>query len=126
MPAEFSEGTQDRSNRFAFFLAIAMFNAWYWNPKKPVEEVLDEWAAFYFGPGAETGRELLDLLDDGNKDPNRKQKIQETFAKLDASVPEWVKRDWRWNEISASASRFGVAPHTPQAPAELPMRLMED
>ena len=86
-------------------IAIAMFNAWYWNPKKPVDAVLDEWAALYFGPEAETGRQLLDLLDDGNKDPNRKQKIQETFAKLDASVPEWVKRDWRWNEIRASASR---------------------
>ena len=93
------------SERWNTDIASLMFLSWFWNPEKSVDAVLDEWAAFYFGPEAKTGRQLLDLLDDGNKDPNRKQKIQETFAKLDASVPEWVKRDWRWNEIRASASR---------------------
>jgi hypothetical protein len=68
--------------------------------------VLDEYASFYFGPEAKTARELLELLDDSNKDPQRKQKIRATLAKLDASVAEWVKRDWRWNEIVASCSRF--------------------
>ncbi len=98
-------------------IAITMFNSWYWNPEKPVEAVLDEWAALCFGPQAETGRELLDLLDDGNKDPRRKQRIRETFAALDASVPEWVRRDWRWSEITASAARFGVSPRRRRTPA---------
>lgn len=87
-------------------IAIILFNSWYWNPKKPVEAVLDEYASLYFGPEAETGRELLDLLDDGYRDPNRKQKIQKTVAKLAASVPDWVKRDWRWGEVVTSANRF--------------------
>lgn len=87
-------------------IAITMFNSWYWNPAKPVETILDEWAAFYFGPAAETGRKLLDLLDDGCKDPERKQKIQKTFEDLDAAAPEWVKRDWRWDEIRKSCARF--------------------
>jgi hypothetical protein len=83
-----------------------MFNSWYWNPGKPVAAILDEWAAFYFGPEAKTARKLLDLLDDGCKDPDRKQKIQKTFADLDAAVPAWVKRDWRWDEIRKSCGRF--------------------
>ncbi|MFZ9937543.1 MAG: hypothetical protein ACO3JG_10880 [Luteolibacter sp.] len=32
--------------------------------------------------------------------------IQKTFADLDAAVPEWVKRDWRWDEIVKSCGRF--------------------
>jgi len=87
-------------------IANAVFLSWFWNSKKPVGTVLDEYAALYFGPEAKSGRALLELLDDSNKDPNRKQKIQETLAKLDASVPEWVKRDWRWGEIVASCRRF--------------------
>jgi len=94
------------SERWNTDIASVVFLSWFWNSKKPVETVLDEYAALYFGPEAETGRKLLDLLDDSNRDPNRKQKIQETLAKLDASLPEWVKRDWRWQEIVASCSRF--------------------
>ena len=69
--------------------------------------MLDEYAALYFGPEAETGRKLLDLLD-ACKDPKRKQKIRQTLAKLESSVPAWVKRDWRWHEIKVSCSRFRV------------------
>ena len=63
---------------------------------------MDEYASFYFGPEAASGRELLELLDDSNKDPQRKEKIREKLAKLDGSLPEWVKRDWRWAEIVES------------------------
>ena len=51
------------------------FLTWFWNPKKPVDMVLDEYASFYLGPEAATGRKLLDLLDNGCMDPQRKQKI---------------------------------------------------
>jgi hypothetical protein len=87
-------------------IASVMFLSWFSNSKKSVDTVLDEYASFYFGPAAETGRKLLDLLDDGCKDPDRKRKIQKTFADLDAAVPEWVKRDWRWDEIVKSCGRF--------------------
>lgn len=83
-------------------IASVMFLSWFSNPKKSVEAVLDEYAASYFGPGAAAGRELLDLLDDSNQDPQRKEKISETFTKLEASLPEWAKRDWRWAEIAES------------------------
>lgn len=83
-------------------IANVVFLSWFSNPKKSVETILDDYASFYFGPEAETGRKLLDLLDDGNKDPHQKQKIREILAKLESTVPAWVKRDWRWHEIVAS------------------------
>jgi hypothetical protein len=69
--------------------------SWFWNPRKSVESVLDAYAACYFGPQAAAVRELLDLLDDSN-DP---AKIRGTLASLQASLPQWVKNDWRWGEI---------------------------
>lgn len=94
------------SERWNTDIANVMFLSWFWDSKKTAETVLDEYASFYFGPEAETGRKLLDLLDDGCKDPKRKQKIRETLAKLESSVPAWVKRDWRWDEIVQSCRRF--------------------
>ncbi len=83
-------------------IASVMFLSWFSNPKKSVDAVLDKYAAFYFGPEAAVGRELLDLLDDSNHDPQRKEKIREKLAHLEGSLPEWVKRDWRWEEIAES------------------------
>jgi hypothetical protein len=83
-------------------IASVMFLSWFSNPKKSVDAVLDEYAAFYFGPEAANVRQLLELLDDSNTDPQRKEKIRETQAKLEGSLPEWVKRDWRWSEIVKS------------------------
>ena len=80
-------------------IAAVMFLSWFRDPSRSVEAILDEYAATYFGPAAETGRKLLDLLDDGNTDPDRKQKIQATLATLESTAPEWVTRDWRWQEI---------------------------
>ena len=34
------------------------------------------------------------------------EKIRETLAKLESTVPAWVKSDWRWEEIVASCNRF--------------------
>jgi len=89
-------------------IAMTLFNSWYWNPRKPVEAVLDDYAAFYFGPEAAIGRELLDLLDDGSRDPQRRQKIERALAKLESDAPKWVKKNWRWDEIKASGARFRV------------------
>lgn len=100
--SELMKGGWPYSERWNTDIANVMFLSWFWNSKKTVETVLDEYASFYFGPEAETGRELLDLLDDSCRDPNRKQKIRETLAKLESSVPQWVKRDWRWDEIVES------------------------
>jgi len=85
-------------------IACVMFLSWFRDPSKSVDAILDEYAATYFGPAAETGRKLLDLLDDGNNDPDRKQKIQATLATLESTAPEWVKRDWRWQEIVTSCA----------------------
>ena len=89
------------SERWNTDIANMAFVSWFWNPNKSVETVLDEYAAFYFGPEAATGRYLLDLLDDGYSDPNLSQKIKATLAALQASLPQWVKNDWRWAEIVA-------------------------
>lgn len=105
---ELMKGGWPYSERWNTDIASVMFLSWFWNSKKPVDMVLDEYASFYFGPEAKTGRELLELLDDSCKAPNRGQKIRETLAKLESSVPRWVKKDWRWNEIEASCSRFRV------------------
>jgi hypothetical protein len=104
---ELMKGGWPYSERWNTDIASVVFLSWFWNSKKTVETVLDEYASFYFGPEAETGRKLLDLLDDGCRDPKRKQKIRETLAKLESSVPEWVKRDWRWHEIVESC-RFNT------------------
>ena len=80
-------------------IACVMFLSWFWDPARPVDAILDEYAATYFGPAAENGRKLLELLDDGNADPERKRNIQATLATLESTAPEWVTRDWRWQEI---------------------------
>ncbi len=94
------------SERWNTDIVSLMFLSWFWNPQKSVDAVLDEYASFYFGPEAATGRRLLDLLDDGNKDPDRKAKIREALAALESSLPAWAKRDWRWQEIVTSCNRF--------------------
>ncbi len=103
---ELMKGGWPYAERWNTDIASVVFLSWFANSKKSVEAILDEYASFYFGPEAETGRKLLDLLDDGNKDPHQKQKIRETLAKLESTVPAWVKRDWRWKEIVESCSRF--------------------
>jgi len=103
---ELMKGGWPYSERWNTDIASVTFLSWFWNSKKTSETVLDEYASFYFGPGAETGRKLLDLLDDGCKDPQRKRKIGEALAKLEGSVPDWVKRDWRWGEIVKSCRFF--------------------
>ena len=100
--AELMKGGWPYAERWNTDIASVMFLSWFSNPKKSVDAVLDEYAAFYFGPEAATARQLLELLDDSNKDPQRKEKIRETKAKLEASLPDWVKRDWRWAEIVES------------------------
>ncbi len=87
-------------------IACYVFLSFFWNPRRPVERILDDYATLFFGPEAETGRKLIDLLDDGNSDPERTQKIRDTLTALTDSAPEWVKRDWRWSEILESCSRF--------------------
>lgn len=87
------------SERWNTDIANMAFVSWFWNPNKSVETVLDEYASFYFGPQAATGRYLLDLLDDSSNDP---AKIRETLATLQASLPQWVTNDWRWAEIVAA------------------------
>ncbi len=99
---ELMKGGWPYSERWNTDIASVVFLSWFWNSKKTVETVLDEYASFYFGPEAETGRKLLDLLDDACTDPERQQRISQTLAKLEGSVPEWVKRDWRWHEIVES------------------------
>jgi len=95
------------SERWNTDIISIAFLSWFWNSKKTVETVMDEYSSFYFGPESAAGGELLDLLDDANKDPNRKDKIRELPAKLEGSLPEWVKRDWRWAEIVESC-RFRI------------------
>ena len=107
-PANQMRGGWPYTERWNTDIANVAFLCWFWNPQKSVDAVLDEYASLYFGSEAETGRELLDLLDDANRDPQRKEKIRETLAKLESSAPEWVKKDWRWNEIKVSCSRFRV------------------
>ena len=99
---ELMKGGWPYSERWNTDIASVMMLSWFWNSKKPAETVLDEYAVGYFGPQAAVARELLDLLDDSNPDPQRKEKIREKFAELEGSLPEWVKRDWRWVEIAKS------------------------
>jgi len=103
---ELMKGGWPYCERWNTDIASVMFLNWYWDTKKPVDTVLDEYASFYFGPEAKTARALFDLLDDSNQDPQRKQKIRQLFTKLENTVPQWVKNDWRWNEFVQSCSRF--------------------
>jgi hypothetical protein len=96
---ELMKGGWPYSERWNTDIASVMMLSWFWNPKTPCDSVLDAYATCYFGPQAAAARELLDLLDDSNKDSQRKEKIRETQAKMEGSLPEWVKRDWRWAEI---------------------------
>ena len=66
---ELMKGGWPYSERWNTDIASVTMLSWFWNPKTPVESVLDEYATCYFGPEAAAARELLDLLDDSNKDP---------------------------------------------------------
>jgi len=103
---ELMKGGWVYSERWNTDVACVTFLSWYGNPRKSVDTVLDEYASFYFGAEAAAGRQLLELLDDANQDPDRKAKIRTTVAALDASLPAWAKRDWRWQEIVTSCNRF--------------------
>ena len=82
-------------------IASVMFLSWFWNPKKSVESVLDEYASCYFGPAAATGRQLLDLLDDGNNDPDRKEQIRLRGAGMDRTAIRHT-RDGRTTLLKAA------------------------
>ena len=99
---ELMKGGWPYAERWNTDIASVMFLSWFTNPKKSVETVLDEYASFYFGAEAANVRQLLELLDDSNKDPQRKEKIRKTQAELEASLPAWAKSDWRWTEIVES------------------------
>lgn len=99
---ELMKGGWPYSERWNTDIISVAFLSWFWNPKKTVEMVMDEYASFYFGPEAANLRELLELLDDSNRDQQRKRKISERLAELEAALPEWSKRDWRWAEIVES------------------------
>lgn len=99
---ELMRGGWPYTERWNTDIANVVFLSLFWNPKKDVDAMLDEYAELYFGSEAKSGRKLLDLLDDSNKDPNRMKKIHETLVKLESNSPEWVKRDWRWDEIVQS------------------------
>lgn len=87
-------------------IANVVMLSWFFDPPKKLEAILDEYASFYFGPEAATGRKLIDLLDDGNNDPNQRQQITALSTKLSQSLPDWAKRDWRWIEITVSCKRL--------------------
>lgn len=103
---ELMKGGWPYAERWNTDIASVMFLSWFWSPKKPIETILDDYSAFYFGPEAAAVRELLDLLDDGNTNPERKAKIRDLKATLDGRLPAWAKADWRWQEIVQSADRF--------------------
>jgi hypothetical protein len=103
---ELMKGGWPYSERWNTDIVSVMFLSWFWNSQKSVDTVLDEYASFYFSSEVATGRQLLELLDDSNKDPKRVAKIRTTLATLEASLPAWVKNDWRWQEIVTSCQRF--------------------
>lgn len=104
--SELIKGGWPYSERWNTDIASVMFLSWFSDSQKTVDTVLDEYASFYFGSEANTGRKLLELLDDSCTVPDRNQQIQDTLATLESTLPEWVKRDWRWGEIVQSCRRF--------------------
>jgi hypothetical protein len=105
-PAGQMRGGWPYSERWNTDIANVAFLCWFWNPQKTVDAVLDEYASWYFGPSAPEARQLLQLLDDGNRAPDREAKVREVFAKLDRQLPGWAREDWRWKEIATSAARL--------------------
>jgi hypothetical protein len=105
-PAEIMKGGWPYSERWNTDIANVSFLYWFWDPQRKMDAILDEYASWYFGPCAPTARRLLDLLDDGNKDPDRPAKVQDVLAQLERELPEWARKDWRWQEIATSCKRF--------------------
>jgi hypothetical protein len=105
-PAAQMRGGWPYSERWNTDIANVTFLCWFWDPQKKVDSILDEYAAWYFGPRAPVARQLLDLLDYNNKSPDRASKVQDAFATLERDLPEWAREDWRWKEITASCKRF--------------------
>ena len=105
-PGNLLRGGWPYSERWNTDVANVAMLCWFWEPQKKVDAVLDEYAAWYFGPCAPAARRLLDLLDDGNKTPDRAAKVQAALAELERELPDWAKKDWRWGEIVTACRRL--------------------
>lgn len=127
----YSEGIYEDMNK----AAVAQF---YWNPAQSARETLQEYIAYEFGSGV-TGDvlALVGLLETAatqstNKQPVDIPGVQRAFElaeNVDARLPGWARRNWRWEILRLRAvldrERFGGdGLETPAAEAAM-LRLCE-
>lgn len=129
----YSEGIYEDLNK----AVVAQF---YWDPSRRATETLVEYAAYEFGAGPTTLADFLALveaLEDTASRKYRKEPVERAtverarqFAEaLHAFLPEWGKRNWRWELLHLRAilddERYvGGGLETPEAEAAL-LRLIE-
>jgi hypothetical protein len=127
----YSEGIYEDLNK-------AVVVQFYWDPNRAARATLEEYIAYEFGSGVtEEVLAMIDILEDMASCSYRKQSV-DTAAVLrafqlaeavNARLPEWAKRSWRWEILHLRAvldrERFaGGGLETPAAEAAL-LRLIE-
>ncbi|MBL9136462.1 MAG: hypothetical protein JNK85_11365 [Verrucomicrobiales bacterium] len=129
----YSEGIYEDLNK----AVVAQF---YWDPNRSARETLVEYAAYEFGAGPRTISDFLALLDamedtasrSYRKEPVDRETVQRAHGlaeSLQASLPEWGRRNWRWEILNLRAildreRHIGGGLGTPAAEEAL-LRLIE-
>jgi len=127
----YSEGIYEDTNK----AIVAQF---YWDRDRSARTTLEEYVAYEFGSGvSEDVLALIDLLETAASQSYRKEpvdtgKVQQAWQLAEgihARLPDWVKRNWRWEILYLRAlldrERFGGGGlETPEAEAAM-LRLIE-
>lgn len=101
----YSEGIFEDVNKF-------FWSQFYWRPDRTTDDILAEYATYYFGAGTvNDGVQLLRLLEKTHaRDGWRVQNLKEAddawaVAKdMDARMPSWAKTSWRWRIVYVRAA----------------------
>lgn len=101
----YSEGIYEDLNKFLWL-------AFFWNPGRPVDDLLHEYAAHYLAPDvAEDGVKLLRLLEKTHyrsqwavRNLEEADEAHAVAQGIDAALPEWAKVSWRWRVLYIRAT----------------------
>lgn len=94
----YSEGRYEDINK-------ALWAQLQWDSSRPPEEILKEYCRFEFGPEvAAEAAELIFDIEAGTRDLETAEQRYERAQKIEASMPPWGRKSWRWEVLRARAA----------------------
>ena len=127
----YSEGIYEDLNK-------AVVTQFYWDPRQSARATLEEYTGYEFSPeAAPRALELIELLEGAASrwyqkqpvDPRAAERAERLAGEIDAGLPGWARRSWRWEVLRLRArldyERFdGGGLESPPAEAAM-LRLAE-